>query len=167
MKARGCGLHGRSARSARGRPGDATTAYGLNQSPTEIAMRCGDYSGRRLSRGIDTAPTHIIATWATSRSRWPTSSSLVRKISPPSTCTRLFARGTARADSDLDIGILLKIIPQATLESQPYEREAELERTLARPVQIVILNRAPSVAGPCAARGAPHRGSRSSRPHPF
>lgn len=54
-----------------------------------------------------------------------------------------FARGTARADSDLDIGILLKIIPQATLESQPYEREAELERTLGRPVQIVILNRAP------------------------
>jgi predicted nucleotidyltransferase len=54
-----------------------------------------------------------------------------------------FARGTARGDSDLDIGILLKRVPKATLESQPYEREAEFERILGRPVQIVILNRAP------------------------
>jgi predicted nucleotidyltransferase len=53
------------------------------------------------------------------------------------------ARGTARADSDVDIGILLVSTPPATFESQPYPLEDDLERILGRPVQIVVLNQAP------------------------
>ena len=53
------------------------------------------------------------------------------------------ARGTARADSDVDIGILLTSAPPATFESQPYQLEGDLERLLGRPVQVVVLNHAP------------------------
>jgi predicted nucleotidyltransferase len=53
------------------------------------------------------------------------------------------ARGTARADSDVDVGVLLTAAPPSTLDAQPYELEAELERLLGIDVQVVVLNRAP------------------------
>jgi predicted nucleotidyltransferase len=54
------------------------------------------------------------------------------------------SRGTARSDSDVDVGMVLAHVPPATLDSQPYESEADLERLLGRPVQIVVLNHAPA-----------------------
>jgi predicted nucleotidyltransferase len=53
------------------------------------------------------------------------------------------ARGTARPDSDVDIGLLLTRTAPSTLDSQPYDVEADLERLLGRTVQVVELNRAP------------------------
>jgi predicted nucleotidyltransferase len=53
------------------------------------------------------------------------------------------ARGTAGPQSDIDIGVLFSRRPPATLDSQPYEVEADLERLLGRAVQVVELNRAP------------------------
>jgi predicted nucleotidyltransferase len=46
------------------------------------------------------------------------------------------ARGAARSDSDVDVGTLLAHVPPATLDSQPYDVEADLERLLGRPVQV-------------------------------
>lgn len=54
------------------------------------------------------------------------------------------ARGTARADSDIDVGLLLTETPPSTFDAQPYALEADLERRLGRPVDVVILNRAPA-----------------------
>jgi predicted nucleotidyltransferase len=54
------------------------------------------------------------------------------------------ARGTARPDSDVDLGVLFTDPPPTTFEGQPYALEGELERLLNRPVQVVILNRAPA-----------------------
>jgi predicted nucleotidyltransferase len=53
-----------------------------------------------------------------------------------------FARGEARPDSDVDVGILFATVPPATLDSPQFAIEAELERRLGRPVQVVALNRA-------------------------
>jgi predicted nucleotidyltransferase len=53
------------------------------------------------------------------------------------------ARGTSRADSDIDVGVLLTETPPATFDAQPYALEADLERHLGRRVDVVILNRAP------------------------
>ena len=53
------------------------------------------------------------------------------------------ARGTARAASDLDLGVLYLEPPASTLEAQPYDLEAALERALGRRVEIVVLNGAP------------------------
>jgi uncharacterized protein YutE (UPF0331/DUF86 family)/predicted nucleotidyltransferase len=53
------------------------------------------------------------------------------------------ARGTARADSDLDIGILFTEAPPATLDGQPYGLAADLERYLERRADVVALNTAP------------------------
>jgi uncharacterized protein len=53
------------------------------------------------------------------------------------------ARGTAGPDSDVDVGVLFTCNPPSTLDSQPYDVEAELERLLGRAVQVVALNRAP------------------------
>jgi uncharacterized protein len=52
------------------------------------------------------------------------------------------ARGTAGADSDVDLGILYSQTPPATLDGQPYELESDLERQLGRPVEVVVLNTA-------------------------
>ncbi len=52
------------------------------------------------------------------------------------------ARRTSRPSSDVDIGVLYKVRPPSTLEGLPLESEAALERLLARPVQIVMLNNA-------------------------
>lgn len=53
------------------------------------------------------------------------------------------ARGTARADSDVDLGVLYERAPESTLEAQPFDLESALERLVSRPVQVVALNRAP------------------------
>jgi predicted nucleotidyltransferase len=53
------------------------------------------------------------------------------------------ARGSASAESDIDLGVLLAGRPAATLDGRLADYEAALERALGRPVQIVILNDAP------------------------
>ena len=54
-----------------------------------------------------------------------------------------FARGTAGPDSDVDLGLLFTRMTPSTLDAQPYDVEADLERLLGRAVQVVALNRAP------------------------
>ena len=54
------------------------------------------------------------------------------------------ARGETRAESDVDLGILFSAEPPATLAAPQFALEAELERVLHAPVQIVTLNRAPT-----------------------
>jgi predicted nucleotidyltransferase len=54
------------------------------------------------------------------------------------------ARGEARPDSDVDVGVLYAVAPPATLTAPPLALEGELERALARPVQVAVLNRAPA-----------------------
>jgi hypothetical protein len=53
------------------------------------------------------------------------------------------ARGTARADSDVDLGLLYATPPAPTLLAQPFLIEAELAERLGRPVQCVVMNTAP------------------------
>jgi len=53
------------------------------------------------------------------------------------------ARGTARAASDVDIAILHERDPPPTFEALSLDLEGDLERLLGRPVQLVVLNRAP------------------------
>jgi predicted nucleotidyltransferase len=52
------------------------------------------------------------------------------------------ARGKARADSDVDLGLLYATPPAATLDAQPFELEAELSRLLDRHVECTVLNSA-------------------------
>ncbi len=52
------------------------------------------------------------------------------------------ARGEARPDSDVDVGVLFEQDPPASLDAPPFTIEAELERRLHREVQVVALNRA-------------------------
>ena len=54
------------------------------------------------------------------------------------------AREEGRADSDVDLGILFAADPPATLAAPRFALEAELERVLHAPVQVVALNRAPA-----------------------
>jgi len=54
------------------------------------------------------------------------------------------ARGTRRADSDVDVAVLLAEDPPRTLEGLRFDLAAELERYVHLPVQLVILNRAPA-----------------------
>lgn len=54
------------------------------------------------------------------------------------------ARGTARPDSDVDVGVLFREDPPPTLEGLRFDLETDLERLLRRPVQLVVLNRASS-----------------------
>lgn len=53
------------------------------------------------------------------------------------------ARGTATATSDVDIGVLFRNDPPPTLAGLHLDLEAELERAVGVPVQLVVLNRAP------------------------
>jgi predicted nucleotidyltransferase len=53
------------------------------------------------------------------------------------------ARGTAGADSDVDLGVLYDVQPAPTLDAGPFDLEGDLERRLGRPVQVVVLNSAP------------------------
>ena len=52
------------------------------------------------------------------------------------------ARGDAGPDSDVDVGVLFSVEPAPTLEAPQFSLEAEIERALRRPVQVVALNRA-------------------------
>ena len=61
-------------------------------------------------------------------------------------CVYLFgsvARGTARADSDIDVAVLLERDPPPTLAGSAVSLAGELERGLGAPVDLVVLNRAP------------------------
>lgn len=53
------------------------------------------------------------------------------------------ARGQERPESDVDVAVLFADAPAPTFDAQPYALEALLERRLGRPVEIVVLNRAP------------------------
>src|SRR5690349_1222364 len=53
------------------------------------------------------------------------------------------ARGTARPDSDLDLGLLYATPPAATLAAQPYALADDLRAALGVPVDLVVLNTAP------------------------
>jgi predicted nucleotidyltransferase len=53
------------------------------------------------------------------------------------------ARGSAQTGSDVDLAILYSTAPEASLQGTPLALEAKLEKQLALPVQIVVLNTAP------------------------
>jgi predicted nucleotidyltransferase len=53
------------------------------------------------------------------------------------------ARGAARADSDVDLGILYRVAPRSTLLEQPFELQTQLSSALGKPVDIVVMNTAP------------------------
>lgn len=53
------------------------------------------------------------------------------------------ARGEAGATSDVDVGVLLDRDPPRTLGGLCLDVQADLERALGRPVDLVVLNRAP------------------------
>jgi predicted nucleotidyltransferase len=53
------------------------------------------------------------------------------------------ARGTARLGSDVDVGVLYSEDPPQTLAGLGLDLEAEMEKLLGLPVQLVVLNRAP------------------------
>jgi predicted nucleotidyltransferase len=52
------------------------------------------------------------------------------------------ARGEARPDSDVDVGVLFEAAVPPTLDAPQFRLEAELERRLGRRVQVIALNRA-------------------------
>ncbi len=52
------------------------------------------------------------------------------------------ARDEARAGSDIDVAVLLRETPPATLDGLGFDVAGELERVLGKPVDIVVLNRA-------------------------
>jgi len=54
------------------------------------------------------------------------------------------AMGEARADSDVDVGLLLTTRPESTLAGQPLDLADTLERLLGRRVDLVVLNTAPA-----------------------
>lgn len=54
------------------------------------------------------------------------------------------ARGVARPTSDVDVGVLFRVTPPATLGGPPYDMTADLERRLGFPVDLVVLNTAPA-----------------------
>src|SRR5258706_5020777 len=54
------------------------------------------------------------------------------------------ARGTSGTASDVDVAVLLARPPADGLDGLPIDLEGELERLLAVPVQVVVLNRAPA-----------------------
>ena len=49
-----------------------------------------------------------------------------------------------RADSDVDIGLLLTTPPAATLDGQPFDLADALERHLGRSVDVIGLNTSPA-----------------------
>jgi predicted nucleotidyltransferase len=53
------------------------------------------------------------------------------------------ARGTAKPDSDVDVGILYSEEPPRTLKGLGLGLEGDLEALLELPVQVIVLNRAP------------------------
>ncbi|MCY4451484.1 MAG: nucleotidyltransferase domain-containing protein [Immundisolibacterales bacterium] len=55
-----------------------------------------------------------------------------------------FARGEARARSDVDVAVLHRSTPDATFDTLPLRLEGEIERVLRRTTQVVAMNRAPA-----------------------
>ena len=55
-----------------------------------------------------------------------------------------FARGSAGPRSDIDLGLLYADPPGGRLQDQPFLLEADLSEALGRPVQCVVMNRAPA-----------------------
>jgi predicted nucleotidyltransferase len=53
------------------------------------------------------------------------------------------ATGRWRPGSDVDVGVLYRSAPPATLLGQPFSDEAELAERLGCPVQLVVMNSAP------------------------
>ena len=53
------------------------------------------------------------------------------------------ARGSARADSDVDIGILYRKTPAATFANQAFDIAADLSEKLGRTADVVVMNGAP------------------------
>lgn len=53
------------------------------------------------------------------------------------------ARGTPRAGSDVDVGVLYSEDPPRTLAGLGFGLQDDLEEALRLPVQVVVLNRAP------------------------
>ena len=53
------------------------------------------------------------------------------------------ARGTSVARSDVDIGVLYPEAPPPTFEGLPLALEADLEKRLGLPTEVVVLNWAP------------------------
>lgn len=65
---------------------------------------------------------------------------------PSIVCAYLYgsvARGQARAGSDVDIGVLFRDPPPATLDGLAFDLAGEIERVIGRPVDLIVLNRAP------------------------
>jgi uncharacterized protein len=54
-----------------------------------------------------------------------------------------FARGTARPASDIDVAVLLRENEAGRLTDKRFALERELERSLGREAQVVVLNQAP------------------------
>jgi uncharacterized protein len=54
------------------------------------------------------------------------------------------ARGTARADSDVDVAVLPDRPAETPLGALRLDLEGDLEGALGRPVQLVVLDRAPA-----------------------
>lgn len=54
------------------------------------------------------------------------------------------ARGTATPTSDVDVAVLFANAPSQTVEGLGLGLEGEMERRLRLPVQLVVLNTAPS-----------------------
>jgi predicted nucleotidyltransferase len=54
------------------------------------------------------------------------------------------ALDNARPDSDVDVGLLYREPPPATLHGMPFGAEAELGERLGKPVQLVVMNTAPA-----------------------
>jgi predicted nucleotidyltransferase len=53
------------------------------------------------------------------------------------------ARGAARPESDIDLGVLYRMAPKPTLLDQPFELMALLSSAIGKPVDIVVMNTAP------------------------
>jgi len=72
---------------------------------------------------------------------------VLREGPPELVCAYLLgsvARAEARADSDVDVAVLYEKPPEPRLDAGPLDLEGALERALRRPVQLVVLNRAPA-----------------------
>ena len=54
------------------------------------------------------------------------------------------ARGTASPTSDVDLGVLLASAPPGTLQNVARDLEGAVERAVKLPVDLVVLNSAPS-----------------------
>ena len=62
-------------------------------------------------------------------------------------CAWLFgsvARGTSRADSDVDVAILADLVPDQDRLAWRSETEARLSRVVRRTIQVVLVDRAPA-----------------------